>query len=72
MINSMADSTLHISLPATNGLNFTLETSTDMINWTPVITNTVLKGSANFVDPNGTAAPNLYYRIVGSPAPASY
>jgi len=72
VINSLADSSLHVSLPATNGMNFSLQISTDLVNWLPVCTNTVLKGSAQFVDPNGTAGSGLYYRIVPVPVPASY
>jgi hypothetical protein len=72
MIRSLADSSLHVSLPATNGMNFCLQISTDMVNWLPVCTNTVLKGSAQFVDPSGTSGSNLYYRIVPVTTPASY
>jgi hypothetical protein len=72
MINNMADNSMHVSLPATNGMNFCLQISTDMVNWVPVCTNTVLKGSAQFVDPNLNPAPGLYYRIVPVAAPASY
>jgi hypothetical protein len=72
VIHAMEDSSLHISLPATNGMNYSLQISTDMVNWLPISTNTVLKGSAQFVDPSGTSASSLYYRIVPVAAPASY
>jgi len=72
VINSLADSALHISLPATNGLNYSLQISTDLVNWLPICTNTVLKGSAQFIDPNTTTSPSLYYRIVPVTTPASY
>ncbi len=71
VIHSLSDSSLHVSLPATNGMNFSLQISTDLVNWLPVCTNTVLKGSAHFVDP-GATAPGLYYRIVPVDTPASY
>ncbi len=70
MVRSLADSSIHVSLPAANGLNFSLQISTDLVNWVPVCTNTVLKGSAQYVDPNGGNA-GLFYRIVPAP-PASY
>ena len=57
-------------MPATNGMNFCLQVSSDLVNWLPVCTNTVLKGSAQYVDPN--AGPCLYYRIVPVAVPASY
>ena len=72
MIHSLDDNSLHVSLPATNGMNFCLQISTDLLNWLPVCTNTVLKGSAQFVDPSGANGPALYYRIVPVAAPASY
>ncbi len=72
VIHQFADSSMHVSLPATNGMNFCLQISTDMVNWLPVCTNTVLKGSAQFVDPGATTSPSLYYRIVPTAAPASY
>jgi len=53
-------------------LIYSLQISTDLINWQPFSTNTVLKGSAQFVDPNGTSGSGLYYRIVPVTTPASY
>jgi hypothetical protein len=72
MIHELADNSLHVSLPATNGMNFSLQISTDLINWLPVCTNTVLKGSAQFVDPDGGANANLFYRIVPLALPPGY
>ena len=72
LIRNMADNTFHVSLPATNGMNFCLQVSTDMVNWLPVCTNTVLKGSAQFVDPSANAGAGLYYRIIPVNTPASY
>jgi hypothetical protein len=70
LISNLADNSKHVSLPATNGLNFSLQVSTDLVNWLPVCTNTVLKGSAQYVDP--IAGTGLYYRIVPVASPASY
>jgi hypothetical protein len=72
LIRSLDDSSLHVSLPATNGMNYCLLISTDMVNWLPVCTNTVLKGSAQFVDPSAAAGSGLFYRIVPVATPASY
>jgi hypothetical protein len=68
----MADNSLFVSLPATNGMNFCLQASSDLANWMPVCTNTVLKGSAQYVDPNGVAIPGLFYRAVPVGTPPSY
>ena len=72
MINSMLDGSLYLSLPATNGMNYSFQVSSDTANWLSVCTNTVLKGSAQFVDPNGAVSPSLYYRIVPVSTPATY
>ncbi len=69
-IRNLADNSMHVSLPATNGMNFCLQVSADLVNWQPVCTNTVLKGSAQYVDPSPTTG--LYYRIVPVAVPASY
>jgi hypothetical protein len=68
----LADGSIHISLPATNGMNFSLQVSTDLVNWLPICTNTVLKGSAQYVDPAGDANFQLFYRAVPVPLPPSY
>jgi len=72
LVHSLTDNVIHISLPATNGMNFCLEVTTNYINWTSICTNTVLKGSAQFVDPDGSVNPNLFYRIVPVAQPPAY
>jgi uncharacterized metal-binding protein len=70
-IRNLSDSSKHVSLPATNGMSFSLQISADLVNWLPVCTNTVLKGSAQFLDPGSAANPNLFYRIAPA-GPPSY
>jgi hypothetical protein len=72
MIQALPDNSMHISLPATNGLNYCLQTSIDLMTWQPVCTNTVLKGSAQFVDPEAGASPTLFYRIVPVSTPPTF
>jgi hypothetical protein len=69
-IRNFPDNSTHVSLPAGNGMTFSVQISTDLLNWLPVCTNMVLKGSAQFVDPNGGATSGLFYRIVPAPLPA--
>jgi hypothetical protein len=69
-VHSLADGTTHVSLPAPNGMNFCLEISNDLTTWVPVCTNTVLKGSAQYVDPDSSAVDNRFYRIVPVASPS--
>ncbi|MEQ2009331.1 MAG: S8 family serine peptidase [Limisphaerales bacterium] len=53
-----------MSIAGDNGLAYRLESSTNLIIWTPVVTNTVSGGAASFTD-SGVASQVLrFYRIV--------
>lgn len=43
---------------------FCIETSPDLVNWTPVCTNQVVNGAIDFVDPNGAGNAQQFYRAV--------
>ncbi len=47
-----------------NGRAYRLESSTNLIIWTPVVTNTVSGGTATFTDSGGTGIGLRFYRIV--------
>ena len=68
-IHNLSDNSIQVSLPAANGMSFSLQISADLLNWLSVCTNTVLKGSAQFIDPNGGADPSRFYRIVPATPP---
>jgi hypothetical protein len=68
----LADSTVHVSAPGTDGMPYCVQISSDLVNWAPVCTNTAVNGSVQFIDPNGPSAPNQFYRIVPVAAPATY
>ncbi len=68
----LPDATFHVCLPGTNGMNFCMQVSTDLVNWLPVCTNTVVKGSIEFVDPEACTISNRYYRALPVPGPAVY
>ena len=72
LIHPFVDSSIHVSLPASNGLNYCLQYSTNFVTWTTICTNTVTKGSAHFVDPSGFIAPGAAYRIIPAAGPAQY
>jgi hypothetical protein len=69
-VQNLPDNSIHVSLPAPDGMNFSVQISTDLVNWQSICTNTVLKGSAQYVDPDGGANPNLFYRIIPAAAPS--
>ena len=71
-IQNMPGGSVYVSLPASNGAVFCLETSTNMVDWQSICTNTVLNGSAQFVDPNWGTQPMLFYRIVPVNSQATY
>ncbi|MFM8470119.1 MAG: S8 family serine peptidase [Limisphaerales bacterium] len=47
-----------------NGRSYRLESSTNLVDWTPVVTNTVSTGSATFTDSGGGSRDLRFYRIV--------
>ena len=69
---AVAGSSLHVSLPGTNGFNFCLQISTNAVDWMPMLTNTVIKGSAQHVVPDTTLQPLLFYRVVPAAGPPAY
>jgi hypothetical protein len=60
----MPDGCFRAAWPGANGLNFCLQLSTNLTDWIPVCTNTVVKGSIQFVDPEAGTLANRYYRAV--------
>src|SRR5206468_2691746 len=45
------DGLFHLCLPADNGTGLRIETSEDLVTWTPVQTNVVTEGAIHYVDP---------------------
>jgi hypothetical protein len=63
---------IQVSFPATNGMNFCLQISTNFVDWVPMLTNTVVKGSVQYIEPDATAQSRVFYRAVPVDAPPSY
>jgi hypothetical protein len=59
----LRDRHFHLYCPATNGLCFRLESSSDLRGWTPLCTNIVTDGGLHFVDPD-LATNARFYRAV--------
>ena len=48
----------------TAGSNYVLQASTDLINWTPISTNTPLSSPFPLTDPGATNYPRRFYRVL--------
>ena len=53
-----------ITASGDNGRSYRLESSTNLVNWVPVVTNVVSGGSATFTDSGATSQTRRFYRIV--------
>jgi len=60
----LPDGTFHLNTPGPDGAWFAVESSPDLINWTPICTNQVVQGSIDFVDANAPANTHLFYQAV--------
>jgi hypothetical protein len=59
---------LRITMNAAPGQLYVVETSTDLINWSPVFTNTApINGLFQYVDPNPATGRSRFYRVVTAP-----
>jgi len=63
---TLSDGSFHLCRPGTNGFCFRLEASTNLVDWTPICTNTVTEGAIHFVDPDASDSVVRFYRT--SPA----
>jgi hypothetical protein len=60
----LPDKCFHVAANGPDGAWFHIESTTDLINWTPLCTNQVVHGSIDFVDPNARSNQFLCYRAV--------
>jgi hypothetical protein len=61
----LSDRTFHLSSTnAPDGAWFSVQSSIDLLNWTSVVTNQVVHGSIDYLDPNAPSNPGSYYRLV--------
>lgn len=61
----------HLVAPGPDAAWFSIQYSTDLINWTPVCTNQVINGSIDYVDPDAPGSPSRFYRAVPVLTPPS-
>jgi hypothetical protein len=59
--SSLTNGQFNFSFQGLNGLNYVLETSTNLASWTPILTDTPSNGIVSFVNTNAND-PQRYYR----------
>jgi hypothetical protein len=60
----LADGSFQAQYWAPAGQTYILQTSTDLVNWLPVITNVPAAVPFTLVDPGAAAEPYRYYRVI--------
>ncbi|MGO8701807.1 MAG: chitobiase/beta-hexosaminidase C-terminal domain-containing protein [Limisphaerales bacterium] len=60
----LADGSFQAQYWGPAGQTYILQTSTDLVNWLPVITNVPATAPFVLVDPGAAAAPYRYYRVI--------
>jgi len=60
----LGDHCFHVNASGPDGAWFTVEYTTDLINWTPITSNQVVDGSVDFVDPDAQTEQVRFYRAV--------
>jgi hypothetical protein len=71
VLRVLSDNTIHLSVPVSDGASYSVQTSSDLLNWISVCTNTAVNGSVQFADPSG-ASPSQFYRVVPVNGPPNY
>jgi hypothetical protein len=51
-------------MPGTNGAGYSVQISTNLVDWVPVCTNMVVKGAIQFADPETGGYNFRYYKVV--------
>ena len=64
LASTLPDKCFRLSMHGPDGAWFSIESSTDMVNWVPICTNQVVNGSIDFVDPDAPGLQDRYYRVV--------
>lgn len=65
----LPDYSFHMNASGPDGAWFHVETSSDLVNWTPLCTNQVVNGSIDFIDPDAQTSQNRFYRAVPESGP---
>jgi hypothetical protein len=65
----LPDLSFHMNATGPDGAWFHIESSSDLMNWTPLCTNQVVNGSIDFIDPDAQASQSRFYRAVPEAGP---
>jgi hypothetical protein len=65
----LPDLSFHMNASGPDGAWFHIESSSDLVNWSPLCTNQVVNGSIDFIDPDAQTSQSLFYRAVPEAAP---
>ena len=65
----LPDGAFHFNASGPDGAWFTLQNSTDLMNWTSICTNQVVQGSVDFIDPNASGNSSGFYQVVTNSPP---
>jgi hypothetical protein len=66
---AMAGGLFHVCVPAQDGEYYSIEASSNLIDWEPLGPGTVSDGAIHFVDPDVQALPYRFYRAVQGSGP---
>ncbi len=62
-----ADGTVNFRITGLEGRNYTIQASTDLVNWTDTGKATVADGTIQFTDPNAAGFRQRFYRLKSAP-----
>jgi hypothetical protein len=65
----LPDLSFHMNATGPDGAWFHIESSGDLMNWTPLCTNQVVNGSVDFIDPDAQNSQSRFYRAVPEAGP---
>jgi hypothetical protein len=65
----LPDECFHLATTGPDGAWFSVQYSTDMLNWLPVCTNQVVNGCIDFVDPDAQGSASRFYRALPGTTP---
>lgn len=64
VVGPLPDKSLYFTQPASNGVYYSFECSTNLVNWTPLFTNIVTDGAISYIDPDPHSTALRFYRAM--------